>query len=163
MSKVTKVGRYFPAKEEQIFKEEKFKDPKFVAQFKNFVNDNDTRHGFIYIKPDLSRPLITYDIVRPHILKSACGRILRYVHCNPLDQKIILFNRTYFTFMERLMDIAIALGPMCLPPYVVLEIIDHLPGMEKLKHGDKVSMLIGIMKSYRRLIEKQKQTKTKWN
>lgn len=51
-----------------------------------------------------------------------------------------------------LLDICIAMYPLDLPPYVLLEIFDFLPHMRWARHKAKIDLIIGVKKSANRII-----------
>jgi hypothetical protein len=53
----------------------------------------------------------------------------------------------------KLLDFAIALLPLDLPAYVVLEIFDWLPWMRRhVSHGKKIALIIGVRKSWQQIV-----------
>ena len=50
-----------------------------------------------------------------------------------------------------LLDITIALYPLLLPPYVLLEIVDRMPFFDKVVRKTKIDLLINVKKSADRI------------
>jgi hypothetical protein len=48
----------------------------------------------------------------------------------------------------RLLDIAVALAPLTLPAYVVLEIIDWLPLIRLVNHKKKIDLIISVTRAF---------------
>ena len=54
-------------------------------------------------------------------------------------------------YLDRVLGVAIALDPLDLPPYVLLEIVDWLPKMELWAHGKKIAIILKAQASMRRI------------
>jgi len=50
-----------------------------------------------------------------------------------------------------ILDITLSLLPLDLPPYVVLEIVDWLPGIHRHTHVDKIALIVAVRESARRV------------
>lgn len=62
---------------------------------------------------------------------------------------------------NEIIDICVALAPIDLPAYVLLEIIDWFPLFEYIQHKMKIDLIIRIKKSISKIVESKNQTITK--
>lgn len=54
---------------------------------------------------------------------------------------------------DKVVEFCLAMGPMQLPPYVLLEIFDWLPLMEHVRHWNKIQLIVGMHHSRRRIVQ----------
>jgi hypothetical protein len=76
----------------------------------------------------------------------------------PILQAALQRNRTVMwqkSLHDTLLEFCLALGPLQLPPYVLLEIFDWLPLMAHVRHYPKIKLVEGVHHSRRRACAKR--------
>lgn len=79
-------------------------------------------------------------------------------HSMPILQAALQRNRTVMwqkSLHDTLLEFCLALGPLQLPPYVLLEIFDWLPLMAHVRHYPKIKLVEGVHHSRRRACAKR--------
>ncbi len=97
------------------------------------------------------------------IYKTESGFVLNGVTTYNLEEKIFKCITKKCEYADEqsqyrqsiIKDVCIAFAPLQLPPYVLLEIIDWLPHIEYEKHFKKISLIISMRNSIRKIQEKR--------
>ena len=70
--------------------------------------------------------------------------------------KIYIRSIRWKTVHGQVVDFCLAIMPLNLPPYVMLEIFDWLPLMEHVRHYNKIRLIESCIRSYRKIEEIKK-------
>jgi hypothetical protein len=139
-----------PTISERIFSPEVIHDPEFIRKLEKYI-EHDIRRRVIYFQnPDSPQNYQTFDIIFPDYLKYSPLFISFFRHSKCITD-LVFFNRTHFILIPHLSQLILTLAPLRLPSYIILEIINNLPQMRRLKESDKIYLITNIMKSYRKL------------
>lgn len=91
----------------------------------------------------------------PHIVCRRASSLVALLDSRDPQHVVIQFWATFvFDFrvvFRFLLDRTIALLPLLLPPYVLLEVFDWLPLMSRVEHKPKIDLIIAVRKSARRV------------
>lgn len=97
------------------------------------------------------------------IYKTQPGIILKELQRETIDDRTLKYISKKCEYVneqsryrwEIIKDICIAFTSLALPPYVLLEIIDWLPNIEYERHFKKISLIVSMRNSIRKIQEKR--------
>ena len=74
--------------------------------------------------------------------------------CNDSNEEIRL-EAKWSAVHSTIVDVCVALAPLSLPPYVLLEIIDWFPCYERcVRHKKKIDLILNVLKSVEKFKKK---------
>ena len=123
----------------------------------------------VYYQPQIHSVLALFEryphflLVAVHAPRIVCTRassLLTLLDSKDPQHIVIQFWAMQFAVDFRvvfrfLLDRIIALLPLCLPPYVLLEVFDWLPLMQHVEHKPKIDLIIAVRKSAQRVQTKK--------